>query len=432
MAWAGRLPQLAPSEYARQRSVKSHLGGYGLYYRSPMEELGVIVRRGQGLVGEEPNPIDLLRKNDRAQALADHYEAAVADTRWYRDWMHGVDPVPAEVLEELGQVGCLCRLDEHGAERDAIAAVLLSAPSAERAEASEQRRRAFALVLDLAAEHPDVVYSDASFREAVLSRFIADPRADDAAGQARARWAAAVMRESAQDPLAAVWTSFCRAGMAAQPFDGLTRSELEQVIRERLIGSSEVVFSGTTIPCTPDTPCETWLESLIHATSDMSWEEIRETAANAGDAVNGLAGFLLLCARVPDRDDVTQAWSDVARVDGDRQPGLAGMATHVNRRLAAGPTVSQMLAWTIDNFIVSVHETVAMGKLPNSTFRFFWEHGRLRFVDNGVWRFEMSGLRRDALASLAYDLGWWTWYEGDEEPVVTDGGHAVVAEVFGR
>ena len=108
------------------------------------------------------------------------------------------------------------------------------------------------------------------------------------------------------------------------------------------------------------------------------------------------------------------------------------MATLVNRRLAAGPTVSEMLAWTIDNFIVSVHETVAMGKLPNSTFRFFWEHGRLRFVDNGVWRFEMSGLRRDALASLAYDLGWWTWYEGDEEPVVTDSGHAVVAEVFGR
>ena len=77
-----------------------------------------------------------------------------------------------------------------------------------------------------------------------------------------------------------------------------------------------------------------------------------------------------------------------------------------------------------------------MSKLPNSTFRFFWEHGRLRFVDNGVWRFEPSGLRRFALVSLAYDLGWWDWAEkpgdpGAQQPVVTSDGLDVVGAVFG-
>lgn len=79
--------------------------------------------------------------------------------------------------------------------------------------------------------------------------------------------------------------------------------------------------------------------------------------------------------------------------------------------------------------VIAVHETVATSKLPVSTFRFFWEHGRLRFVDNGVWRFDPSGLRRDALATIAFDLDWWHLDENDV-PVLTQDGRRVIAEVF--
>lgn len=425
------LAATQPSTYERRLSVKSQLGGYGLYYRSPMEELGLVVRRGQGMLGDEPNPVDLLQKTDRAQLLADQYEHAIADTDWYRNWMHGVDPVPAGVLEQLGEVGCLCRLDEHPAERQAIADVLLESSSPERAEPTEQRRRAFALLLALAADDGAVLKSDASFRQAVVTSFEVAPQAEDVAGEARARWAAVVMRESAQDPLASIWTAFCRAGMAAQPFEGLTNAELDELIRVRLMAAGDVTFGPTTVPCAPETPCDTWVEQLLAATADLSWEQIRSGAEDADDALTGLAAFLLLCARVPRVDTVAHGWGEVARVDGDRQPGLARMAMLVQRRLNSQATVAEVLRWTIDNFIVSVHETVALRKLPNSTFRFFWEHGRLPFVDNGVWGFDMSGLRRSALASLAHDLGWWA-HDEPGDPIVTESGRAVVAQVFAQ
>lgn len=418
-----------PDVYPRQLSVKSELGGYGLYYRSPMDELGLIVRRGQGMVGDRPNPVDVLEKTDRAQGLADLFEEAIADTGWYRDWMHGVDPIPAEVLEELAAVACLCRLEDHPDERAAIGRVLLTAATDERAEPAQNRRHAFGLLLDLAATEPRVLVSDASFRNEVITDFLTDPRVTRSAGLARARWAAVAMRECAQDPLSSLWTAFCRGGLAGQSFDGLRNTELDEVVRTRLIGDGRVTLGDTTVGCRPDTPAQTWLTELDSASGAMGWEELRAAARAEGDALTALAVFALLCARVPNEDAVSPAWVQIARVDGDHQPGLARMAALVRRQLSREPTVEQFTRWVIDNFIVSVHETVAMGKLPESTFRFFWEHGRLRFVDNGVWRFDVSGLRREALASLAFDLGWWTTDNGD--PVVTEGGRAVVSEVFG-
>ena len=398
-----------------------------------MQELGVVIRRGEAMVGETPNPVDVLVKTERAQLLADRYEEAVSGTSWYRDWMHGVDPIPAEVLEELGEVGCLCRLDEHPLERQAVRDLLLSSPSAERAEPSEERRRAFALLLDLADRDSDVLQSDQSFRDGAVQTFLASPTESKAAGQARARWAAVVMRECAQDPLSSIWLRFCEAGLTTQPYDGLTSAELDLLIVDHLIANGTTTFERAAITCSADDSSATWREHLLLATTDLGWEGVRETAAEAGDALTGLAAFVILCSRVPGESEVAHAWVEVARVDGDHQPGLLHMATLMRRKLARDPTVAELMRWVIDNFIISVHESVAMSKLPNSTFRFFWEHGRLRFVDNGVWRFDVSGLRRFALASLAYDLGWWSREEADDEderPFVTPDGHAVIADVF--
>jgi hypothetical protein len=430
------LAERRPSQYERQRSIRSELGGYGLYYRSPLEELGVVLRRGEAMIGETPNPIDVLAKAERPQTLADQYEEAISETRWYRDWMHGVDPIPAEVLEELGEVGCLCRLDEHLGERETIRDLLLSSPNTERAEPSEERRRAFALLLDLANDDPNVISFDASFRDGAIQAFLASPNSSDVAGEARARWAAVSMRECVQDPLSSVWLHFCEAGLKAQSFDGLTSAQLEGLIVKQLIGAGETAFGRRTVTCTFDQSSLVWKKQLLAATKDLGWEAVREAAAEAGNALTGLAAFVVLCSRVPAKADVASAWGDVAGVNGDHQPGLLNTAALVRRKLTGEPTVAALMRWVIDNFIVSVHESVAMSKLPNSTFRFFWEDRRLRFVDNGVWRFDVSGLRRFALVSLAYDLGWWDYVDSksddDAQPFVTDDGRAVISGVFNR
>lgn len=419
-----------PGAYARRNSIRTELGGYGLYYRSPMEELGLIARRGSALIGDEPIPVDVLQKSERAQRIADLFEEAIADTRWYREWMHGVDPIPAEVLEELGEAACPCRLDVHPLEQAALGELFLTAASPQREEPAEHRRRAFGLLLALGSADPDALVDDTAFRDAAISSFLADPGGQGPAAEARARWAAVAMRECVQEPLASIWVAFCRAGLATQPYDGLRRDELDHLVRHELMGTGEVELAGAVIRTHPDAEAVAWLGEVEAIASVLSWEQLRSAAAEASDALTALACFLTLCMRVPDGPSVSVAWREVARVDGERQPGLAGTASLVRRQLATEPSVGSLMRWVIDNFIIAVHETVAMSKLPEATFRFVWEPGqRLRFIDNGIWRFDVSGLRRDALSSLSYDLGWWNWVN-ESTPGVSDTGQAVVSRVF--
>lgn len=424
------LVATAPSEYERILSIKTPLGGFGLYYRSPMEELGLVIPAGWATVDGEPTPIDLLAPTARAQDLADGFESAIADTRWYREWMHGVDPIPAEVLQELAARACLCRLGEFPAERAAIRSALLQAPSTERAQPTEQRRRAFALALDGISRQPDVARSDVAFRRDVVSGFEANPAAGSPRGEAQAQWGAMAMRECTQDAIASIWHHFCRAGLAEQPFEGFTRAELNQFIDHSLMGSGAVNLGTSEVTATVDTPADTWVRDLAIVAAGADWEQIRQAAADADDALTGLAVLVVLCSRTPSAETAGPAWTLVADVDGEHQPGLHRLADIVTRQLAAGPTVGELLRWVVRTFVITVHETVATSKLPVSTFRFFWEHARLRFVDNGVWRFDTSGLRRDALATIAFDVGWWQLDDNDI-PALTSDGEQVIVDVFG-
>lgn len=418
-----------PAVYERQPSIKTPLGGYGLYYRSPMEELGLVVPAGWATVDDQPTPIDLLAPAQRAQLLADAFEDAVAETRWYRDWMHNVDPIPRDVLEELAGRACLCRLGDHPVERAAIRTALLQPPNADRAKSTEQRRRAIALVLEGISRDPAVARSDGAFRADVIGAFntadVTSPR-----GQAQAQWAAVAMRECAQDAIASIWHHFCRLGLSAQPFEGFTRFELEDFVTRSLFGAGRIEFGSAVVTATSGEGASGWIAELERAVDGLDWEALRRLAAEADDALTGLAVLVLLCSRTPKPEDAGPAWAEVAEVDGEHQPGLRRLVGIVMRQLATEPTVAELLLWFVRTFVVAVHETVATSKLPVSTFRFFWEDGRLRFVDNGIWRFDPSGLRREALAAIAFDLGWWSVVDPDV-PSLTDEGRQVIREVFG-
>jgi len=292
------------------------------------------------------------------------------------------------------------------------------------------RRRAFALLLDLMLATPSVASSGEAFRDALINRFYSDPSAEDARGAATAQWAAASMRDSLQDALSSIWHHFCRAGLAAQPFDGMTPAELREFVGEQLVDRVELDLGSGAIHTRQDDRLEEWVTRVIAAAAGRGWQELTARAEQADNALTGLATLVALVDRVPATDSVSPAWLEVAGVDGENQPGLLQMVTLLRRRIDEEATVGALMRWVIEAFIVAVHETVAMGKLPESTFRFSWEQGRLRFVDNGVWRFEASGLRRNALASIAADLGWWGPDQHDDA-VVTAEGKQVVEGVFG-
>src|SRR5438552_6927179 len=56
----------------RRESVESHLGGYGLNYRTPMIDMGMVVPRGREL-GETITPVDVLDPHGPGPALADAF-----------------------------------------------------------------------------------------------------------------------------------------------------------------------------------------------------------------------------------------------------------------------------------------------------------------------------------------------------------------------
>ena len=122
---ARRLGDIArgPGPFRRGESVESSLGGYGLYYRTPLIAFGIVARVGT-LLGDEPIPIDVIRDPPRATNLAGTIREAIQGTRYYKQWMLTETPVPADVIDELAEAACLCGLDQHDAERDAIHAAV--------------------------------------------------------------------------------------------------------------------------------------------------------------------------------------------------------------------------------------------------------------------------------------------------------------------
>src|SRR3954471_13897533 len=68
---AGPRVTAGDDPFARGLSVDTSKGGFGLYYRSPLVELGAVAPVGTALSAEGiTTPIEVMLKNDRAMAVA--------------------------------------------------------------------------------------------------------------------------------------------------------------------------------------------------------------------------------------------------------------------------------------------------------------------------------------------------------------------------
>jgi hypothetical protein len=97
--------------------------------------------------------------------------------------------------------------------------------------------------------------------------------------------------------------------------------------------------------------------------------------------------------------------------------------------LRTEPTVFETMRWIVRTIVLWPHELIAYSKLPQSTFRFRWESGRLRFYDLRPERFGLTDSRRDALGRLGADIGLLEWTDLGARP--TSDGQGFVDEVFG-
>src|SRR3954452_19995274 len=82
---AGPRVTAGDDPFARGLSVETAKGGFGLYYRSPLAELGAVAPVGTALDAEgTPTPIEVLLKNARAMAVAESFHESIKETEYFQ------------------------------------------------------------------------------------------------------------------------------------------------------------------------------------------------------------------------------------------------------------------------------------------------------------------------------------------------------------
>jgi hypothetical protein len=417
---------------ARRESVESYLGGYGLYYRSPLIDLGLVVPKGTVLASETVTPVDVLHPDGRADALADAFREAIADTAYYRKWMLGEEPIPVEVLTEFAERACFCRLPGAPGERALIRQAFFEPPPRQEPEFVQrdvdQRRRSFALFLREVEQAPEAAGSDAAFREAVWRDFVSIPPAEGPLPRTLGQWAALVAKEYLQEGLSSLFAHFWRLGLQLGGSDGLSVEEVDALLRGPLFGDHVVEVGGREIAIDPAMPTSSFAAGVAEATAELSFEALREFAIEQDSATAGLVLIFAVLSRLPQREATVREWLEIGLQSSERQPSLLGFEHLLDEHLRDGPTLAETLAWLTRRLVIWAHEQIAYSKLPDFTFRFRHEGGLLRFYRIGDGRFELADMRRGSMAQLSGDVG--LWERTENGPELTDLGRAFVAEVF--
>lgn len=438
----GRLG-LRPGPYQRGLSVESDLGGYGLYYRSPLEAFGIIAKAGT-MLGDSPIKVDVIRPDSkRAARLASTFREAVQDTEYYRRWMWIDEEIPTEVIDEYASVACLCGLRNRPEERQAVFDAMFTDESIEISEqVSEddgqdvewgvtQRRRSFAHYLTLVSANPEVTRNTSTYRDLMWNP--PAPRSPEHAFVAD-EWAGLIAKDVWQDAVCAVWADFCGRGLALtrQLGRGVTWNELRDLVR-----------SGFDAPPmdNPDTPTQDVIEQLASGAitlpsssgkqsriGNLTIEELRSDAVGLNTASTGVLALLELARRVGER--TSTGWNLTASVSSAWQPSLLDFLGALSTHLESQPAIGDTAWWIVAKYVLPIHERIAYSKMPDFTFRFRWEDGLLRFYDNGAERFPLAAIRSAPLASLSHDLTFWDEVGEAVEPALTGIGEQFVAEVF--
>ena len=132
--------------------------------------------------------------------------------------------------------------------------------------------------------------------------------------------------------------------------------------------------------------------------------------------------------RVPAEAAASRGWGEIGSQSSERQPSVLGFLYRFDHHLEAQPTLAQTLGWLTRRFVINAHEQIAYSKLPEFTFRFRWEEGRLRFYTLGLGRFRLADIRREAMAQISEDVG--LWQSVEDVPELTSYGHHFTEEAF--
>lgn len=209
---------------------------------TPLRDLGLVHQRGT-VVDEETLPVDVL-SGRRAMRIAAAFRNAINDTAYYRRYFVGEQPVPVDVLREVAEAACLCRLTESPEEARLVRGALFDDVEGLNPYAVRRRREAFALRLHLADAEPGVLTDEEAFRQSVWAAL--EHHVDDATSLSEAvqRWAALYGKEYYQESLRILWGAVNRVGRERCPADGVPPHVFFETIGDELAAGSTDIDPG--------------------------------------------------------------------------------------------------------------------------------------------------------------------------------------------
>ncbi|MGH3115874.1 MAG: hypothetical protein ACRDQ2_01935, partial [Gaiellales bacterium] len=379
--------------------IESDLGGYGLYYATTIAAMGLIglASPEAGLAYDAPTP--------EGRAVAEAFRSAIAGTAYYRHYFDDpTRPVPHDVVREYIRVACLCQLQTPAApDRALLRDVYLHAGDA---EAPDTRRATLRFLLDLARQTDGTPVNEDTYRQLVYFGGEYDgARYQPRAGIERTarRWRLYQAREYYAFALNRLWQHLCAWGLD-ESIGGSRPVPLDELwdYLDAAAGFTQVAeafevddpgFDGGT----PIADVTAWLVSTANVAGslDDGWDieaPLHEHSlylwcrqpGEEPETVPGMAALLLLvAARLGAPGTAAQYdedW-DIVIEGGVQRLATSRFFSQLRRRSMGGDTVGEFLRWVFSDYVIRQHERVAVGKLPDDTYRFRRDGAALRFFD---------------------------------------------------
>ncbi len=400
--------------------IKSRLGGYGLYYRSVIAELGLIFPGGSGL----PYPMDV--PSERGKEVAAAFRRAIRGTTYYARYFDEDEThVPIEVVREYIRQACLCQLQVPGApDRPELLDVFLHGGAE-----PEARCATFRLFLDIASQTDGRAIDQDAFRQLLYFAEAGDGAVYDPLEEVtdtHRRWRLYQAREYYAFALNAMWCYLCDWGLAE---DGDVRPvRLSRFWQHLELALDFDGLAGRLGAPTPNLSAYSDYQSLLDWLTDLAGKSengldrsasldsplhehrlyrlAKENRRSPEVMVAGMMTMLaLICLRFGRPDLWERPEWEISSMGADGRLSVDDFVKSLHRRIRSGHvTISDIARWLFADYIILQHQLVATSKLPDNTFRFRREGDRLRFYNlHNSLRFMNS--RFEAISTTLHELG---------------------------
>jgi hypothetical protein len=416
--------------------IDSPLGGYGLYYRTVMTEMGLVYPGGSGL----PYPVDLPSEDGEKVALA--FREAIKDTTYYQKFFEeNKTEISLDVVKEYIREACLCRLKTPEAPDHELLLELFTEKGT--AQDAKARRETFRLFLDLAKQTDGTSLDDNIFRQliyfqstetglrytpsvSIISTYI--------------RWRLYQAREYYAYALNALWVYLSEWGIAVGgETQSISLDEFWQHLEKNLDFTAIAKYLGVETPRlninSGARDLLAWINTVgVAGANDVEkgyqknllnehdlYELIGNQKVWQGVELTAMFSLLLLVAERFSTPSIRlrPEW-EISKMGANGRLSVDRFLRELYDRVEGGATVAEIVRWIYRAYIITQHQMVASSKLPDNTFRFRLDGKQLRFY-NLTNPLSFMNSRFDAISTTIYELGLCGDLKADEHALSSSG-----------